>query len=429
MTATFTLKSLKALKDHQRRQLLDRLRDDYAALEALGLALDLTRGKPSPQQLDLSDAMDGIMQERMTSSDGTDARNYGTLTGLVEGRELGARLLDVTPDEVIAWNNSSLTLMYYLMHFAHHFGLRDAPPWQSEGGEIKFLCPVPGYDRHFTLTEALGITMINIPMRCDGPDMDMVENLVRDDPLIKGIWNVPKYSNPTGVTYSDAVVDRLAALPRMAGRGFLVLMDNAYGVHALRFPGPLLKPPLAAAQAAGTEDQMALFASTSKITYAGSGVGFFASGDGLRQSVLARLGVLAVGPDKVNQLRHARFLEGRLHAHMRAQAALMAPGFELVERRLAEGLKGLATWSTPQGGYFVSVNLINGAAKRCIELAGAAGVAITPAGAAFPYGKDPDDSHIRLAPSFPSTESLDKAMHAFVLCARLASVEALEALQ
>ena len=429
MKTSFTLENLNALEAGERKRLHDQLQGEYLALKALGLSLDLTRGKPSSMQLDLSDAMDGLLQEGTASTDGTDARNYGMLEGLIEGRELGAELLDAKPEEVIAWNNASLTLMYYLVHFAHHFGLCDFPAWQSEAGTegVKFLCPVPGYDRHFALAESFGIEMINVPMLETGPDMDLVEDLVRDDPLIKGIWNVPKHSNPTGVTYSDEVVDRLAALPRIAGQGFLVLMDNAYGVHELHFPGPSLKSPLDAAKAEGTEDQMAVFASTSKITYAGSGVGFFASGAKLRKAMLDRLGVLAVGPDKVNQLRHARFLKGRLEAHMRAQAGLMVPKFELVERHLSEGLTGLARWSTPTGGYFVSVNLMNGTAKRCVQLAREAGVALTPAGAAFPYGKDPDDSHIRLAPTLPPLEDLEEAMDAFVLCARLATLEALVA--
>lgn len=429
MKTSFTIANLNAMQASEQKRLLQQLEGEYLALKAFPLSLDLTRGKPSSLQLDLSDAMDGLLQEGTKSMDGTDARNYGTLEGLIEARELGAELLEAHPEEIIAWNNASLTLMYYLVHFAHHFGLCGSPAWQSEAGRsgIKFLCPVPGYDRHFTLTESFGIEMINVPMLDTGPDMNLVEDLVQLDPLIKGIWNVPKHSNPTGVTYSDEVVDRLARLPRIAGAGFLVLMDNAYGVHELQFPASKLKSPLQAAKAEGTEDQMAVFASTSKITYAGSGVSFFASGANLRKAMLDRLGVLAVGPDKINQLRHARFLKGRLETHMRAQAALMVPKFELVERHLSEGLDGLATWSTPEGGYFVSVNLMKGTAKRCVQLAKEAGVALTPAGAAFPYGKDPDDSHIRLAPTLPPLEDLEEAMDAFVLCARLATLEALVA--
>ena len=425
MNSAITRSSLASLDPGQLSQLFDQYRSEYLALKSLNLSLDLTRGKPSTRQLDLSDAMDGLLQEGAVSEDGTDSRNYGGLQGLVEGRELGAELMDVSPDEVIAWNNASLTLMYYMVHFAHHLGLGEFPSWQSEagGGAIKMLCPVPGYDRHFTLTEALGIEMINVPMLDDGPDMDLVEELVQGDPLIKGMWNVPKHSNPTGVTYSDEVVDRIAALPKIAGQGFLVLMDNAYAVHELGFPGPVLKSPLAGASAQGTQDQMALFASTSKITYAGSGVSFFASGPGLRQAMLDKLGVLAVGPDKVNQLRHARFLSGRLEAHMRAHAQQMLPKFDLVERRLSDGLAGLAEWSSPTGGYFVSVLLPHGTAKRCVQLAKEAGVSLTPAGAAFPYGKDPEDSHIRLAPSLPPLEDLAEALDAFVLCARLAILE------
>ena len=427
MTTGLTLDALRACPPSERMRLLDQLRDEHRALQALGLALDLTRGKPAAEQLDISDAMDGLLQEGSNSVDGIDARNYGTLEGLLEARELGARLLDVDASDVIAWNNASLTLMYYLLHFAHHLGINGRPPWQSTCGDgaVKFLCPVPGYDRHFTLTEALGIEMINVPLLDDGPDMDRIESLVRDDSLIKGIWNVPKHSNPTGVTYADAVVDRLAALPRMAGEGFLVLLDNAYGVHDLHFPGPRLKSPLAAARQVGTQDQMALFASTSKITYAGSGVSFFAAGAHLRKAMLKGLSVLAVGPDKVNQLRHARFLEGRIEEQMRAQAALMRPKFELVEQRLAKGLAGLAEWNTPTGGYFVSVNLAPGTATRCVELAREAGVALTPAGAAFPYGSDPEDRHIRLAPSFAALDDLGEAMDAFVLCARLATLESI----
>ena len=427
MTTSLTLANLRAMPTSEREHLLEQLHDDHAALKALGLSLDLTRGKPAADQLDVSDAMDGLLQEGTKSVDGTDARNYGMLAGLVEGRELGAELLGVKPDDVIAWNNASLTLMYYVVHFAHHLGLAGRPPWQSQAGDgaIKFLCPVPGYDRHFTLTEALGIEMINVPMRDDGPDMDLAEQLVQSDPNIKGMWSVPKHSNPTGVTYSDAVIDRLADLPNIAGEGFLMLMDNAYAVHELQFPGISLKCPLVAARAAGSEDQMALFASTSKITYAGSGVSFFAAGAGLRKAMLDGLSVLAVGPDKVNQLRHARFLQGRLQDQMRVQSERMVPKFDLVEAALKKGLTGLADWSTPTGGYFVSVNLAPGTAKRCVALAREAGVALTPAGAAFPYGKDPDDRHIRLAPSFAGIEDLREAMDAFVLCARLATLESL----
>lgn len=429
MTTPFTRSSPESLDPAGRDQLLEQYRSEYLALKSLNLSLDLTRGKPSTMQLDLSDAMDGLMQEGALSEDGTDSRNYGGLQGLIEGRELGAELMDASVDEVIAWNNSSLTLMYYLLHFAHHLGLGGFPAWQSEvgAGNIKMLCPVPGYDRHFTLTEALGIEMINVPLHKDGPDMDMVERLVREDPLIKGMWNVPKHSNPTGVTYSDETIDRIAALPRIAGGGFYALMDNAYAVHELRFPGPVLKSPLEAAKSLGTENQMVVFASTSKITFAGSGVSFFASGPALKKSFLDRLAVLAVAPDKVNQLRHARFLRGRLEAHMRAHSEQMLPKFELVEQRLSEGLAGLAEWSTPTGGYFVSVQLPQGTAKRCIQLAKEAGVALTPAGAAFPYGKDPEDSHIRLAPSLPPLEDLEEALDAFVLCVRIAALESLDA--
>lgn len=425
MTTPFTRSSLDRLDPARRAQLLEQHRDEYLALKSLNLSLDLTRGKPSTLQLDLSDALDGLLQEGARSQDGTDARNYGGLQGMIEARELGAELMDAEVDEVVAWNNSSLTLMYYLLHFAHHLGLGEFPAWQSEAGDnsIKMLCPVPGYDRHFTLTQALGIEMINVPMHENGPDMDMVENLVREDPLIKGVWNVPKHSNPTGVTYSNETMDRMAALPHIAAPGFYVLMDNAYAVHELRFPGPALKPPLEAAKSLGTQDQMAVFASTSKITFAGSGVSFFASGPKLKKAILDKLGVLAVGPDKVNQLRHARFLRGRLEAQMQAHAEQMLPKFELVEQRLSEGLAGLAEWSTPTGGYFVSLQLPHGTAARCVQLAKDAGVALTPAGAAFPYGKDPRDSHIRLAPSLPPLEDLEKALDAFVLCARLATLE------
>ncbi len=390
------------------------------------LSLDLTRGKPATDQLDLSSGLESTIEGNYIAEDGTDTRNYGQLRGIPEARALGAEIMEVDPDDVICWGNSSLALMYLSVELALKSGLwSDQRRWRNSKAP-KILTPVPGYDRHFTLCEHLGIEMINVPMDADGPDITSVRNLIADDPDIKGIWCVPKYSNPTGCTYSDERVATLAALPGTAAADdFVVLWDNAYAVHDFQFPRKPLAPLLDLARVEGCEDQVLLFASTSKITLASAGLGFVAGSGKVLDTITERLNVSSVGPDKVNQLRHARFLRGRLEAHMAGHAEIVKPKFELVEEILSEGLKELdiASWSRPEGGYFVSLDTRPGLAGIVGALAAETGLAITPPGATFPYGVDPEDKNLRIAPTFASLTDLKTAMEVFVLCVKLATFE------
>ena len=398
---------------------------EYARLKDVGLALDLTRGKPSPEQLALSDGLDIVLDGQYVLDDGTDVRNYGGLTGIREARRLGAELLGVPEAFVIAGGNASLTLMYqYLSHALLHGALGPGTAWRDDGGQLKFLCIVPGYDRHFTITEDLGFEMINVSMLEAGPDMDDVERRVREDPLIKGIWCVPKHQNPTGYTFSDEVVERFARLGAIAGPHFRIMWDNAYAVHDLSGEGDSLANLMDACQAAGTVDSVVMLASTSKITRAGAGVAFLACSPDNLNHFTKRLGVQTIGPDKVNQLRHVRFLKDRrgIEAHMQRHAEIVRPKFEAVLEHLAHGLDGVAAWTRPRGGYFLSVEVPNGTAANVVRLAGEAGVKLTPAGSTFPLRHDPDDSNIRLAPTYPSLAELHQAMPVFVTATKLAAV-------
>lgn len=394
--------------------------------QANQLALDLTRGKPAPDQLDLSAGLDAAIAGDYFAADGTDTRNYGALSGLPEAKALGAELMGVAAEDVICWGNSSLTLMHICVELALSRGLwGDERRW-SRAQPAKMLTPVPGYDRHFTLTQAAGIEMINVPMTDTGPDMQAAINLAAADEAIKGIWCVPKYANPTGCTYSAECVEQLAELPKLAAADdFLVLWDNAYAVHDFSFPSTPLTPILPAARQLGTQDNVVIFASTSKITYPSGGLGFVASGATVLRHITERLGNASIGPDKVNQLRHARFLSGRLEQHMAAHAELIRPKFDLVQATLSEELEALdiARWTTPAGGYFVSLDTRPGLAKRVGELAASAGLKITKPGATFPYGSDPNDSNLRIAPTFADMADLKVAMQVLTLCIKLASVE------
>ncbi len=399
-------------------------------LQAQGLKLDLTRGKPASDQLALSNELDGILGADYRLADGSDARNYGSLLGIPEARALGGELLDAPPECVIAGGNSSLSLMHLVLDTALRTGLWGAgSAWceaaAAAGGRIKFLCPVPGYDRHFTICDALGIEMIAVPMNDAGPDMDAVEHHVSRDPLIKGIWCVPKYSNPTGCVYSDAVTARIATLPRQAGPNFLVMWDNAYAVHDLVIPAPRLRSLTPLLADAGTMENAVLFASTSKITFAGAGVAFLASGGGVITALEHAMSAMTIGPDKVNQLRHARFLDGRLEAHMQRHAALIRPKFDAVLERLEASLAPLqiADWTRPKGGYFISLNTLPGIAKCVVARARAAGVTLTPAGATYPGGHDPNDTNIRIAPTFPNLVDVEAATDILTLCIELESIE------
>ena len=403
------------------------LERSYAALQARGLDLDLTRGKPAGDQLGLSAALDGALEGAYRTDDGTDTRGYGGADGITEARRLGAEWLGLAPDEVLAGGNSSLTLMYLFLLGAHRFGL-DGPgsAWADDPAGARFLCPVPGYDRHFTICEDLGIGMVPVPMTGEGPDMDRVEALVADDPGVRGMWCVPRYSNPTGETYSAGTVRRIAALGRIAAPGFRVMWDNAYAVHHLAGGAPPPENVMAHCRAVGTEDSVVQFASTSKVTFAGAGISFFGASRRNVDWFRSRLSVMTIGPDKVNQLRHMRLLPDMdtVHAHMVRHAELLRPKFDCVRRRLEEGLGnlGMGRWTDPAGGYFVSFWTRPGLAKETVRLAAGAGVRLTPAGAAFPYGEDPEDSHIRLAPSFPPLDEVDRAMEVFVTCVKLAAV-------
>ena len=397
----------------------------YAQLQERGLRLDLTRGKPSPQQLALADGLDSALDGNYRSPDGVDVRNYGGLDGLPAARQLGAMILGVPESDVIAGGNASLTFMYqYLLNAWLHGPLGPETAWRRETGPTRFLCVVPGYDRHFTITESLGFEMLTVRMLADGPDMDEVERLVAGDPSIKGIWCVPKHQNPTGHTFSDGAVQRLARLGAIAGPNFRIMWDNAYAVHDLYDDPPALLDIMECCRAAGTVDSVVLFASTSKITRAGAGVAFMAASPGNLAHFKKHLGTQTIGPDKLNQLRHVRFLpdEESVRALMRGHAAIVRPKFERVLRFLDEGLTGSADWTRPRGGYFISLDVTPGTAREVVRLAGEAGVKLTPAGATFPYGRDPDDANIRLAPTYPSLDEIDQAMPVFVTAVRLAEV-------
>jgi DNA-binding transcriptional MocR family regulator len=411
----------------QLRDWESQLTEQYQAILAKKLNLDLTRGKPSAEQLNLSDELDGLLKGNYIAADGTDTRNYGGLDGLPEAKQLGANIMGVEPANVLVGGSSSLTLMFQVMLTAYQFGLKDAASaWKNEG-EVKFICPVPGYDRHYTVCEQLGIKMINVPMTSTGPDMDAVESLLKADQSIKGMWCVPKYSNPTGVVYSDETVERIAKLGQIASTNFRVFWDNAYSVHDLTTNAPQLASILDATRRNGTEDSVVQFASTSKITHAGSGVAFVAASAANLAGFKKFLNSCTIGPDKVNQIRHTHLLPNKdaLMAHMGKHAALLNPRFDAVLSALSKAFEGtdLGAWEKPVGGYFVSFDTRKNCAKETVRLAAEAGVKLTPAGATYPYGKDPEDRNIRIAPSVPTVPEVVGAMEVFVTCVKLASVK------
>lgn len=410
----------------------DELMREYEAIKAKGLALNMARGKPSSAQLDLSMPMLASVTtyEDCLAEDGTDCRNYGVLDGIPEAKRLMASMLDDDADHVIVFGSSSLNIMYDTMARCWSFGTLGHTPW-SKLDEVKWLCPCPGYDRHFGVTEAFGITMIPVTMTADGPDMDEVERLVANDASVKGIWCVPKYSNPGGVTYSDEVVRRLAAMP-CAAEDFRIFWDNAYGIHHL-YDAPEQQDQLldirAACDETGNPDRCFKFASTSKVTFPGAGISAMAASAANIADVKARMNPQVIGHDKLNQLRHVRFLSDAkgLAAHMSKHAAILRPKFELVDAKLTEALAevGGCSWSKPHGGYFVSFDAPAGCAKRIVALAKDAGVTMTGAGATWPYKNDPTDSNIRIAPSLPPVEELEAALDVFTCCVKLAYIEKL----
>ncbi|WP_406024426.1 aminotransferase class I/II-fold pyridoxal phosphate-dependent enzyme [Nocardioides sp. NBC_00850] len=402
-------------------------RTAYDNLVAKGLKLDLTRGKPSADQLNLSDGLLHL-PKTTTAPDGTDTRNYGGLAGGIEIRDIYAELLGLDTDQLIAGGNSSLTMMRdTLMYLWLHGAVDSERPWGQEE-TVKFVCPVPGYDRHFTLLEWFGIEMVTVPMHADGPDADAVAALVKDDPTIKGMWLVPTYANPTGDTTSQEIAERLTSMPT-AAPDFKIFWDNAYALHHLTPAETKTADVVSLANAAGNPHRPLVFASTSKVTYAGAGVGFFG---GSKENVawwLDHLSHGAIGPDKVNHLRHAEFFGSAtgVREHMAKHRELLAPRFAAVEDALTAelGALGVATWTKPAGGYFVSLDVLPGTATRVIELAKGAGVALTPAGSAFPGKVDPEDTNIRLAPSFPPLEQVSGAMEVVTVCVKLAAAEKL----
>ncbi len=416
---------IRNVDQEQLKNLHASLLDQQQVLLQKKLSLDLTRGKPSSDQLALSDAMDGILKNNYVSDSGTDTRNYGGLDGLPEAKAMAAALMGVNNDEVFIGGNSSLTLMYQTMQFLHLFGM-GADAWQKEGN-VKFLCPVPGYDRHFSICEEFGIEMVNVAMDENGPDMDQVEALIKADCSIKGIWCVPRFSNPSGIVYSDETVERIAKLGKIAAANFRVFWDNAYVVHSLSKTAPQLSNIMEQCRKHDTEDSVIQFGSTSKVSFAGAGLAWMASSKANLASFGKHLGIAAIGPDKVNQLRHIRFFTQHtsFEQHMEKHAALLKPRFDIVLSKLDQHFANsdALSWTVPEGGYFVSVDTQQGLAKRVVSLAAEMGVKLTPAGATFPYGKDPQDCNIRIAPSFPSLVEIDQAMDVFSLAVKLATVE------
>jgi len=420
--------SSRTVVDPALAERLPELQRQYADLQAKGLKLDLTRGKPSAEQLDLAEPMLALPGEGVHADDaGTDVRNYGGLDGLPQLRRIFAELLDVPVEQLLAQGNASLTLMYDTVVQALLFGVPGSErPWSAEE-QITFVCPVPGYDRHFAICEELGIRMVTVPMTPDGPDAEAIAALVAEDASVKGLWVVPTYSNPDGSVVSEALARRLVSMPT-AAPDFRIFWDNAYAVHHLTEHETKSAHAIDLAAEAGNPDRVLMYASTSKISFAGSGVSFLASSPANIAWFRKHLAFRSIGPDKINQLRHALFFrdaEG-VREHMRRHREVLAPKFRAVADILTSRLGdlGVASWTEPQGGYFVSLDVVPGTASRVVELAKGAGIALTPAGATFPYGTDPDDRNIRLAPSMPPLDEVEVAMDGVATCVLLAAAEA-----
>lgn len=424
---------MKAYTEMSKEELVELQKDleeQYKKAKELNLSLDMSRGKPAATQLDLSMPMMSILDETsvLKSENGTDCRNYGVLDGIPEVKELMAQMMEAKSENIIVYGNSSLNIMYDTVARSMIHGVGGNTPW-CKLDKVKFLCPAPGYDRHFAITESFGIEMIYVPMHEDGPDMDMVEEYVTKDEAIKGIWCVPKYSNPQGVTYSDEVVKRFANL-KPAAKDFRIYWDNAYCVHDLyedKKDG--LLNILEECEKAGNKDMVFQFGSTSKVTFSGAGIAAIATSVDNVAEIKKYLTVQTIGYDKINQLRHVKFLKDKagIQAHMMKHAAIIRPKFaavlEVLQKELGE--TGIASWTNPNGGYFISFETLDGCAKEVVAKCKEAGVVMTGAGATFPYGKDPKDSNIRIAPTLPTPEELAKAADLFVLCVKLVSVKKL----
>jgi len=423
------MKTYAQMNQDELKELKAQLEKKYQEAKAENLVLDMSRGKPSPQQLELSMKFLDELNSRsdLMAEDGTDCRNYGILDGIPEAKRLMAEMMGTTPEHVIVLGNASLSIMYDTVARSMLHGVLGSTPW-CKLDKVKFLCPVPGYDRHFAITEQFGIEMILIPMTVEGPDMDRVEELVNHDPTVKGIWCVPKYSNPQGITYSAETVKRFASL-KPAAEDFRIFWDNAYVVHDLYDETEPLDDILTACEEAGNPDIVYEFASTSKISFSGSGISALAASKANLDYIRKLISVQVIGYDKVNQLRHARYFKdlAGLKAHMKKHADLMRPKFEETLEILESELGGLGigSWMSPRGGYFISFDAMEGCAKAIVAKCREAGVVLTDAGATFPYGNDPKDSNIRIAPTFPSLEEMKLAAELFALCVKLVSVEKL----
>ena len=422
---------MTAYKDRSREELLQEkelLEAKFQEIKGKGLKLDMSRGKPSEAQLNLSMGRMDVLNSTtdLRCSVGVDCRNYGVLDGIPEAKELLADMTEVSPDNIIIYGNSSLNVMYDTVARSMTHGVCGSTPW-CKLDEVKFLCPVPGYDRHFAITEYFGIKMINIPMTESGPDMDLVEQYVNNDPSVKGIWCVPKYSNPQGITYSDETVLRFARL-KPAAEDFRIYWDNAYGIHHLyEDKQDNLIEILMACKQEGNPDMVFKFCSTSKVSFPGSGVAAIGASKRNIDFIKQQMTIQTIGHDKLNQLRHVRFFKD-IHGmvlHMRKHADILRPKFETVLNGLKNELGGLeiGSWLEPRGGYFISFDALPGCAKAIVAKAKEAGLVMTPAGATFPYGKDPQDSNIRIAPSYPTPEELAVAVELFVLCVKLVSID------
>lgn len=423
------MKKYTEMSETELKEQLAVLTKEYESAKAKGLKLDMSRGKPSPAQLDVSNEMLDIVNSETgcVSDSGTDCRNYGIMEGIPEARQLMGEFLRVPKENVFVCGNASLNIMYDCVSSAMLFGIMGSTPW-CHLDKVKFLCPVPGYDRHFKITELMGIEMINIPMTDNGPDMDMVEKLVSSDSSIKGIWCVPKYSNPQGIVYSDETVKRFAAL-KPAAKDFRIYWDNAYALHYIYDENIEIPEILSECAKAGNPDLVYEFCSTSKISFAGGGISAIASSEANLKWISKRMNVETISYDKINQLRHVRYFKNGdgLRAHMRKHAEFLRPKFDAVLETLDRELTGLGagSWMKPMGGYFISFDAVPGCAKAIVNKCKEAGVVLTGAGATYPYGKDPDDSNIRIAPSYPTLEELKQAAELFTLCAKLATVEKL----
>lgn len=420
-----------AYKDMDKQALLnlkEALESEYKEFQGKGLSLDMSRGKPSTEQLDISMGMMDVLNgtTSLKCREGIDCRNYGVLDGIDEAKELLSSMIEVEADKIIIYGNSSLNIMYDTVARSMTHGVMGSTPW-CKLDKVKFLCPVPGYDRHFSITEYFGIEMINVPMTSDGPDMDMVEKLVSEDNAIKGIWCVPKYSNPQGITYSEETVKRFANL-KPAAEDFRIFWDNAYNVHHLyEDDRDFLLEILEECEKAGNPDMVYKFVSTSKISFSGSGVAAIVASHNNLKDIKKQLMIQTIGHDKLNQLRHVRYyknLDGIMDT-MKKHGDIMRPKFEAVTTALEEELSGLeiGSWIKPKGGYFISFDSLEGCAKNIVQKAKEAGVVMTGAGATYPYGIDPQDSNIRIAPSFPTTEELEMATKLFILCVKLVSID------